>query len=1337
MTCSRVRPADRAAAAWLLAAATILALTALAPRAGAPQSTGAATGKLAPLRAGASKVEITPRSSTWLSGYGPRRSDGVLDPIFHRVLALDTGDAQLYLISSDLCLFSPGFHDSVMAELQKATGIDPGHVLWSVTHSHAAPEVGPPDMYKALLGRSDHEWDRDYSSFATAALIDAVTRARASLEPARIVFGSGTAMANINRRAKDVDGTVSLGLNPEGPVDRQFNLIRLTRPDGSPIALVANYAMHGTVMSGQNLKVSGDGPGIVTAYLEEKLGGIVLYVNGAAGDIAPIYSVYATPNAGHLPQFRVLLGNRIIGAVAALGPGSSEVRLRHGEKIVDTPRKPDLTWPDGLAAYGKTENGRPMVRLPLRFVRINDTVIWTAPVEMFCEIAMDVRAQSPFSHTFYFGYTNGWLGYLPTAKGFEEGGYEPRTSPFLPAVEADVRQAVTAFIHEFSRSAGPSRSQAAAPATSQGRGVVEAPAADDPLNADADLSPKPPVVPLTPAEQASRFWLPPGYRLQPILSEPDIEEPAQIAFDGNGRMFVLELRGYDQTLDGLDLTPPIGRISVHEDRNDDGVYEHHRVFVDKLVFPRFVLPYGAGAILASESNADEVWKFTDTDGDGVADRKDLFASNFGRAGNIEHQPSSLFWAMDNWLYSTVNSFRIRPTPQGLLREPTGANGAQWGVTQDNDGKVYFQAGASGIPGYFQLPVHYGTFNVSDQLEPDLNITWGAPILIGDIQAGLPGTRLPDGSLMRSTAAAGNDVYRGHRLPADLVGDYLYGEVVARIVRRLKPVTAEGLTQLRNAYPRSEFIRSLDPLFRPTDTTTAPDGTIYIADMYRGVIEGAPWAKAGTYLRQKIDQYQLHRILGKGRIWRLTYDGMARDRTKPRMLGERPAQLVAHLSHPNGWWRDTAQQLLVLARDTSVTPALQRLVRGASGNLVARFHALWTLEGLGTLDAALVREQLKDANPRMRIQAIRASETLYKAGDRSFAADYRSLAKDTDTGVAIQALLTLSLFKAPDLPDIVKAAQSASPARGIQEIGRQLLRPAPSLTFGGRGGSGLSADVQATLQRGATTYKELCSTCHGADGRGTPVEGVAGGMLAPPLVASNRVLGHRDYVIKTLLHGMTGPLDGRTYGIMVPMGTNTDEWIASVASYVRSGFGASSWLVTPADVARVRAATSTRKTPWTYAELDASLPRALAPDTTWKLTASHNPSAAGGGTNFSGWSSGAPQQAGMWFQVELPAAVVLSEIEFESPALAGRTGAAGATYPRAFRVELSGDGATWSAVADGKGSGSPTTIPFAPTLTRFLRVSLTETPADAPAWVVRNIKLLAVADGAATSRPSGR
>jgi mono/diheme cytochrome c family protein len=872
-----------------------------------------------------------------------------------------------------------------------------------------------------------------------------------------------------------------------------------------------------------------------------------------------------------------------------------------------------------------------------------------------------------------------------------------------------------------------------------GRGPGAAPDANDPANANADLSPKPPVLPVSAVEQARRFWLPPGYRLEPVLSDPIVEDPAQIAFDGNGRMFVVELRGYFQTPEGIDLIPPIGRISMHEDRDSDGVYERHSVFVDKLVFPRFVTPFGANAILAMETNADEVWKYTDINADGVADKKELFATSFGRAGNMESQQSSLFWAMDNWLYSTVNAFRLRWTPNGLLKEPTGPNSSQWGVTQDNDGKVWFQGGASGMPGYFQFPVHYGNFAPPDQFEPDLNIVWGAPILIGDIQAGLPGTRMPDGSLIYGTAAAGNEIYRGDRLPKDLIGDYLHGEVVSRIVRRLRPVKTDGLTQLQNVYPRSEFIRSLDPLFRPVDLTTGPDGTIYIADMYRGMIEGAEWAKQGTYLREKIKQYHLDKVTGHGRVWRLTYDGLARDRTQPRMLSETPAQLVAHLSHPNGWWRDTAQQLLVLKQDKSVVAALQTMVR-TSRNPLARFHALWTLEGLGALGAALTREALGDPDPRMRIQALRASETLYKAGDRSFDGDYRALSKDKDADVVIQAMLTMSVLKVADAPVALQAAMDGNKARGVQFVGDRILN-APA-GRGGRGGPPLTPEQQGSLERGSVIYTELCYTCHGADGRGAPTPGAAAGsVLAPSLAGSSRVNGHRDYVIKSVLHGLSGPVDGRAYPqVMVAMGSNKDQWVADITSYVRNSFGNTGTLATSADVARVRAAVGDRKAPWTVEVLDASLPRLLVPDPSWTITASHDlrpaPQAnaeggynflgnAAGAVSFLGWTTGVPQQAGMWFQIELPAPLALTEIQFTSSAVGGgRTGSPPSwTFPRGYQVQVSADGNAWGGpVAEGQGAPGTTVITFAPVSARFIRITQTATVSDAPPWSMRLLRL---------------
>jgi mono/diheme cytochrome c family protein len=790
------------------------------------------------------------------------------------------------------------------------------------------------------------------------------------------------------------------------------------------------------------------------------------------------------------------------------------------------------------------------------------------------------------------------------------------------------------------------------------------------------------------------------------------------------------------------------------------------VFIDRMVMPRIAFPLQDGVILALETDNRDLFKYTDTDGDGVADRKELFYSGFGRVTNMEWQPGGLTWALDNWLYSTYNPFRLRIAPDGkVLREETDPNGGQWWSAQDNYGKVWWvDGGGETGPVNFQTPIVYGAFNVPDNFEPDFQIPWPAAGGIADMQGGMRRVRMPDGTLNHFTAASGAEIYRGHRLPADMQGDLLFGEPVGRIVRQANVVVTEGLTQLRNAYPQSEFVRSTDPLFRPVAIHNAPDGTLYLVDMYTGIIQDAQFVGPGSYLRRKIEQYGLDEQHNNGRIWRIRYDGMPPDRTRPRMYDETAAGLVAHLAHPSGWWRDTAQKLLVLRQDKSVVPALRLMaqpsapsgpasaassggVSGAGVNQLARIHALWTLEGLGALEPALVRTFMKDADPQIRIQAIRASESLYKAGDRSFAEDYRAMVKDADPEVVIQAMLTLNLHKVPNAADLIRVASANSTARGVREIGTQLLTPRgntsqgqrPSLADTGAGPVNLSTEERRALLRGESAYRELCFTCHGVDGKGAPMPGAPDGALqAPPLAGSPRVVSHREYIVKTLLHGMTGPMDGRTYGagVMVPMGANTDEWIADVASYVRVSFGNSADLITPAQVGAIRSASANRKTPWTLAELEASVPTLLTNAADWRLTASHNPTAAGNAVNGSGavrWDSGGPLQPGMWFQIELPAATRLAEVQIDSavPGARGGRGAVPAGPPVAYSLQLSTDGTTWSGPV-AAGAGAPTTIiSFAPADARFIRITQTGTPTGNTAWAIQRVRVYRAGSAAAT------
>jgi hypothetical protein len=221
-----------------------------------------------------------------------------------------------------------------------------------------------------------------------------------------------------------------------------------------------------------------------------------------------------------------------------------------------------------------------------------------------------------------------------------------------------------------------------------------------------------------------------------------------------------------------------------------------------------------------------------------------------------------------------------------------------------------------------------------------------------------------------------------------------------------------------------------------------------------------------------------------------------------------------------------------------------------------------------------------------------------------------------------------------------------------------------------------------------------------------------------------------------------------------MGNNPDEWVAAVASYVRTSFGNSAAPVTVEDVQRVRAASGTRA-PWTVSALMSSLPAVVAPDpTTWKLTASHNAPATAGALSLVGWNTQAAQTAGMWYQIELPQAVNATEIQFTSTAGGGRGGAGGGRggaqagrggrgaeppaaaagppppppppnygYPRSYTVETSVNGATWTQVAAGQGSGQTTTVTFKPTQAKFIKITQTASADGLPPWSMTQLRVL--------------
>lgn len=406
-------------------------------------------------RAAVVKKNITPSDSQHLLGFDERKSESVNDSLFHRIVALDDGLKQFFIVSTDLCLFSPSEYDKVAARLQKEHQIDPIDIWWTVTHTHSAPEVGVPGIYGTYLGdRIQHEVDTVYTAMVEQKLIDGILEARKNLEPASLGVGWGFSRANINRRLLDSNGQASLLPDPNGPVDHRIGLIRIDKESGAPLALISNYAIHGTVLSGNNLQISGDVQGVVSNYVEKEIGVPLLFINGAAGDVTPIHRWTNNPQEGFLEKFHALIGDKIIEANQRLCYTTNKIKLRSGALTVETPRKPGLGWPSDLDAYTSTKDKIKMVRLPVRFLTINDDIaIWGAPIELFSTIATEVREDSPFQNTYFFGYTNGWLGYLPTASAWPHGGYEvERVSPFTPVAEKELKEAVLGYLEGLGKS---------------------------------------------------------------------------------------------------------------------------------------------------------------------------------------------------------------------------------------------------------------------------------------------------------------------------------------------------------------------------------------------------------------------------------------------------------------------------------------------------------------------------------------------------------------------------------------------------------------------------------------------------------------------------------------------------------------------------------------------------------------------------------------------------------------------------------------------------------------------------------------------------------------------
>lgn len=499
------------------------------------------------------------------------------------------------------------------------------------------------------------------------------------------------------------------------------------------------------------------------------------------------------------------------------------------------------------------------------------------------------------------------------------------------------------------------------------------------------------------------FEINPALEIQLIASAPLLASPVAIAFDEAGRLYVAEMLDYpDQNEKRL------GRISLLEDSDGDGVFDRSRVFADMLAWPSGLFCYNGGVFVAS---TPDLIYLKDTDGDGRADVREVVFTGFG-TGVPKPGADMIFngfaWGPDHRIYGSTSANGGRVSKTGSAEAPADLKGldfsfdpvartlrpetgtGQYGLTFDDFGRRFLNNNSrhlimamydyryAGRNPHYDLPPPLldiaadgpaaEVFRISPEEEwRVLRTQWRvAGKVVGMIEGG-------GRSSGYFTSACGVTIYRGDALPREFYGNAFVADPTGNLVHR-KILSADGVPMIGRRAPgeeKSEVLRSREQTFRPVSFANGPDGALYVVDMHRTLIEIASALPAGV--REKVDVYG---GVNSGRIFRLAAKGN-RPKKLPSLAGWTTEKLVTQLEAPNAWIRETADRLLFERQASNARVALAALARN-SRLVYARVQALNTLDGLRALEPADVRQALVDPEAEVRENALRLAERFVAA-----------------------------------------------------------------------------------------------------------------------------------------------------------------------------------------------------------------------------------------------------------------------------------------------------------------------------------------------------------------------
>ncbi|MDQ2075148.1 PVC-type heme-binding CxxCH protein [Marinimicrobium sp. ABcell2] len=741
----------------------------------------------------------------------------------------------------------------------------------------------------------------------------------------------------------------------------------------------------------------------------------------------------------------------------------------------------------------------------------------------------------------------------------------------------------------------------------------------------AEDIPPAPVLMVPQAMQSMKIQ--PGFVLENVAAEPNVFNPVAMSFDGNGRMWVAEMTTFMPDLDGNNEEVPIGSIAILEDTNGDGVMDQRTVFLDDIILPRTIALVKGGILYSDQTQL----YFAEVKAGDRLGIREVIDPDYARGGSVEHKPNGMLYALDNWYYNAKSDrrYKILPLdgelPQGseeiyrnqywkMALSKTESRG-QWGLTMDDYGRLFHNWNSVPIQGEFLRP---NSLNRNPDLVQEIkahsigsNRVYPVRMNPGVNRGYLPEILVsegPDrGKLVSFTASSGSAIYRGDQFPDEFYGVAFTPEPAANLISARRIIEGQGEFSGEELYAQREILASTDERFRPVNLYTAPDGSLYILDMYHGVIQHKEFLT--TYLREQSEARDLHKHNNNmGRIYRLRWaDNELAE--KPQLLTKTSSQLVPYLGHANGWHRDTARRLIVQRNDKSVADEITDLVNSSKDSRV-QINALWTLEGLNAVNSKSIKAGLSSPHTKVQISAIELLTRLPENEQKTFASILMRLAT-SDYEVALQVALNAGDLMIDDKMELLEAV--------LREYGdKPLINEAVVSGISGREqelqdhlGSSASEKLNDLLAlvgnqeivesnfnylvtqeqhqylHGKSLYegRAVCAGCHGQQGRG--MDG-----MAPPLANSDRVTGEPDVLIKVILHGLRGPIKingvEHEFPLVMPgLADNSsfsDYDSAAIATYIRNNWGNASGAISAKEVSKVREQTATRNQPYTADEL---------------------------------------------------------------------------------------------------------------------------------------------------------